>query len=138
MFETLFNWLHLVAVTVWIGGLIFLLGVLRGTPTETNTRFVEAAMRFRPVVWSAMAIVILTGVYRIIQVGGMKALPVVVHIKIALALVMVVISLGTTLGLLPKLAANPQSSPKVYVWANTAVVALGLTILWLLVANGLV
>jgi uncharacterized membrane protein len=63
-------WLHLVGVVVWIGGLAYQTHVLlpaarRGQPGP----FADAAHRARPVSWTAIAVVVLTGFYNVTQLG---------------------------------------------------------------------
>ncbi|PRX95736.1 hypothetical protein [Allonocardiopsis opalescens] len=61
--------LHVLAATVWVGGqltLVFLLPVLRrheGAPRE-------AARRFNVVAWTAFAVLLVTGVWNLLAVGG--------------------------------------------------------------------
>ena len=60
-------WLHLLAAISWIGGMIFLSLVLaplvrsRKAAPEFMALFRSAALRFRLVVWSAIAVLLTTG-----------------------------------------------------------------------------
>ncbi len=60
-------WLHLVAAISWIGGMVFLSVVLaplvrqRKAAPEFPALFRTAALRFRIVVWTAIAILLSTG-----------------------------------------------------------------------------
>lgn len=59
--------LHILAAVSWVGGMIFLSLVLaplvrgRKAAPEFMALFRSAALRFRPVVWVAMAILLVTG-----------------------------------------------------------------------------
>lgn len=61
------TWLHLLAAVGWIGGMIFLSLVLaplvrgRKAAPEFMALFRSAALRFRLVVWSAIAVLLFTG-----------------------------------------------------------------------------
>jgi uncharacterized membrane protein len=144
--EVLMSWLHLVAVVVWLGGLGFLLfAVLPQKSTDpqnpfTPSMFVSAAQRFRPVLWAAMAVVVGSGVFRIVEAGGMKNLPTLIHIKIGIALLMVIISLVTSLYILPRIANGGEIAAgyyRGYVALSVLVLLLGLAIFWLLSYGGL-
>jgi len=63
-------WLHLLGITVWIGGLTYQTHVLlpaarRGRPEP----FADAARRGRPATWVAVGLVVLTGFYNVTQLG---------------------------------------------------------------------
>ncbi|MDX2084057.1 MAG: CopD family protein [Candidatus Melainabacteria bacterium] len=143
---------HLLAMSLWLGGLAFQWAVLAPVAKQLEgdrfpgILFVNAAMGFRWVQWGALALIALTGLLQIMGLGGMKALPVPVHIKITLALVMVLLTLYNTLSLTPKLAqaltANDEAlTRKTYGLLSAiswVVLLLGLGILALLGASGLV
>lgn len=66
-------WVHLVGAVVWIGGLAYQTHVLlpaarRGDPSP----FAEAARRARPVTWTAIALVVLSGFYNVTQLGSLE------------------------------------------------------------------
>lgn len=65
-------WLHVLAAAVWVGGLVFqshvLLPAARGGAVAP---FAEAARRARPVTWTAIAVVVLTGLYNVTQLGSL-------------------------------------------------------------------
>jgi putative copper resistance protein D len=63
-------WLHLLAVVVWIGGVLHQSQVL--LPAARAGRadaFVAAARRARPLAWTAVSLVVLTGFYNVTQLG---------------------------------------------------------------------
>src|SRR2546421_11276836 len=66
-------WVHLVGAVVWIGGLayqthVLLPGARRGDPRP----FADAARRARPVTWTAVALVVLSGFYNVTQLGPLE------------------------------------------------------------------
>lgn len=66
-------WLHVVSAVVWVGGLAYqshvLLPLARRGEVAT---FAEAARRARPVTWTAIGLVVLTGFYNITQLGPLE------------------------------------------------------------------
>ena len=66
-------WLHVVSAVVWVGGLAYqshvLLPLARRGEVAT---FAEAARRARPVTWTAIGVVVLTGFYNITQLGPLE------------------------------------------------------------------
>jgi copper transport protein len=66
------QWVHLLAVGVWIGGLAFLLAGLRGR-ARTDRRAV--AVRFSKLAGGSLAVVVVTGLARSLdELGGVRAL----------------------------------------------------------------
>jgi copper resistance protein D len=63
-------WVHVVAAVVWIGGLAYQAHVLLPAARRGAVApFAEAAHRARPVTWTAIALVVLTGFYNVTQLG---------------------------------------------------------------------
>jgi uncharacterized membrane protein len=66
-------WVHVVSAVIWIGGLAWqshvLLPLARRGEVAT---FAEAARHARPVTWTAIGLVVLTGFYNITQLGPME------------------------------------------------------------------
>lgn len=64
-------WLHILAAAVWIGGMLFLALVLvpalrRPTYRGTAQRLIyETGLRFRAVGWTALALLVLSGVFNL-------------------------------------------------------------------------
>jgi uncharacterized membrane protein len=94
------TWLHLLAAVGWIGGMIFLSLVLaplvrsRKAAPEFMALFRSAALRFRLVVWSAIAALLTTGPM-LLQRRGLSILdssqwPRVLQVKIGLVVVLLV------------------------------------------------
>jgi uncharacterized membrane protein len=66
-------YLHVLAVVVWVGGLAYQTHVLLPTARRGAVApFAEAARRARPVTWTAIAVVVLTGFYNVTQLGDLK------------------------------------------------------------------
>jgi uncharacterized membrane protein len=65
-------YLHVLAVVVWIGGLAYQAHVLLPAARRgAAAPFAEAARRARPVTWTAIALVVLTGFYNVTQLGDL-------------------------------------------------------------------
>jgi putative copper export protein len=66
-------WLHVVGVVVWLGGVLYqshiLLPMARRGGAAT---FAEAARRQRPIAWTALALVVLTGFYNVTRLGPLE------------------------------------------------------------------
>jgi len=66
-------WVHLVAAVVWIGGLAYQTHVLLPAARRGDPRpFAEASRRARPVTWTAIALVVLSGFYNVTQLGPLE------------------------------------------------------------------
>ena len=66
-------WLHVLGVVVWIGGLAWQAHVLAPLARRGEARvFAEAARHARPVTWTAVAIVVLTGFYNVTRLGSLE------------------------------------------------------------------
>lgn len=65
-------YLHVVAAVVWIGGLAYQAHVLLPAARRGAVApFADAARRARPVTWTAIAIVVLTGFYNVTELGDL-------------------------------------------------------------------
>ena len=65
-------YLHVVAVVVWVGGLAYQAHVLLPAARRGAVApFADAARRARPVTWTAIALVVLTGFYNVTQLGSL-------------------------------------------------------------------
>jgi len=66
-------WVHVVSAVVWVGGLAYQSHVLLPLARRGEVAmFAEAARRARPVTWTAVCLVVLTGFYNITQLGPMQ------------------------------------------------------------------
>lgn len=72
-FRVLILWLHLLAAVIWIGGLFFQLLVVRPTLNRAATVREQVRLglslegRFRAVMWPAVGVVLLTGLYNVMN-----------------------------------------------------------------------
>lgn len=103
-FSTFILWLHLLGVVVWIGGLIFQLVVVMPTLKRKPLVFdrlcygVSLDARFRCVMWPAVGLVLLTGLFNVINVLHATSLAVgripsgfvsILGLKLSLVVVMI-------------------------------------------------
>ena len=66
-------YLHVVSVVIWVGGLAYQTHVLLPAARRGAVApFADAARRARPVTWTAIALVVLTGFYNVTQLGDLK------------------------------------------------------------------
>jgi len=66
-------WIHVVAAVVWIGGVTYQSHVLLPMARRGDPRpFAEAARRARPVTWTAVTLVVLSGFYNVTQLGPLE------------------------------------------------------------------
>jgi copper resistance protein D len=106
-------WLHLLAAISWIGGMIFLSLVLaplvrqRKAVPEFLALFRSAALKFRIVVWGAVAVLLSTGPLLLSQRGISIMYPGqwsrLVQIKIGLVLVLLILTVAHDLILGPQI-----------------------------------
>lgn len=85
--------LHALASVIWVGGLFFLVGILRpaasSVPLADRLSLLSAAMgRFFLWVWIAIIVLLVSGNTMIFLTGGMGAAPVYVHLMQGLGWVM--------------------------------------------------
>lgn len=95
--------LHILAAVSWIGGMMFLSLVLaplvrgRKAAPEFMALFRSAALRFRPVVWMAVAVLLITGPmllkHRGINVANPSSWPGMVTVKLTLVGLLLVLTL---------------------------------------------
>ncbi|WP_413933346.1 CopD family protein [Nitrospira sp. BLG_1] len=114
--------LHILAAVSWVGGMIFLSLVLaplvrsRKTVPEFMALFRSAALRFRPIVWVAMAILVMTGPMllslRGVAVASPSSWPGIVVVKLTLVALLLFLTLLHDLVLGPqvsRVSAIPES-----------------------------
>jgi uncharacterized membrane protein len=66
-------YLHVVGAVVWVGGLAYQSHVLLPAARRgAVAAFVEAARRARPVTWTAISVVVLTGFYNVTRLGDLQ------------------------------------------------------------------
>jgi copper resistance protein D len=114
--------LHMLAAISWVGGMIFLSLVLaplvrsRKAVPEFMALFRSAALRFRPIVWVAMAILVMTGPMLLSQRGvaisNPSSWPGIVMAKLTLVALLLFLTLLHDLVLGPqvsRVSAIPES-----------------------------
>ena len=66
-------WVHVVSAVVWVGGLAYQSHVLLPLARRGQlATFAEAALRARPVTWTAIGLAVLTGFYNVTELGPMQ------------------------------------------------------------------
>lgn len=88
--------LHSLAATIWVGGLFFLVGILRpaasSVPLGERLPLLSIALgRFFLWIWIAIIVLIVTGYAMISLLGGMAAVPLYINVMQGLAWVMFLI-----------------------------------------------
>ncbi|MBI5672045.1 MAG: hypothetical protein HZC50_01995 [Nitrospirae bacterium] len=106
--------LHLLAAVTWVGGMVFLSLVLaplvrsRKAVPEFMALFRSAALRFRPIVWVAMVILLITGPmllsHRGLSVMAPASWPGIVAVKLTLVGLLLFLTLLHDLILGPKVS----------------------------------
>jgi uncharacterized membrane protein len=93
--------LHVLAATVWVGGMFFALVCLRPTAAELDaavrTRvWAGVVTRFYPWVWLSVALLLVTGLWMTFAVlGGLRSAGVHVHVMLALGVLMMLLAAHT-------------------------------------------
>jgi copper resistance protein D len=115
-------WFHLIAAVSWIGGTIFLSLVLApsyravASKPDAGALFRTTARRFRLVVWSAIAILLLTGPMLVISHGWAlfepTRWPSVLRVKLSLVAGLLLLTLAHDLVLGPRVRAILALSPE--------------------------
>lgn len=88
---------HLFGIVVWVGGMFFAYMALRPaaaellTPPQRLPLWNGTFARFFPWVWISVMLILTSGLYMIMLLGGFKALPLHVHMMFAVGLVMMLI-----------------------------------------------
>ena len=91
------TFLHVLSVTVWIGGMFFAYLCLRPVAAQVleppqRLRLWEGTFaRFFPWVWAAVALILGSGLYMILLMGGFSVARLHVHAMFALGLLMMLI-----------------------------------------------
>jgi len=97
MSQHLLTFLHVLASVVWVGGMFFAHQCLRPAaiatldPPQRLALWCAVFGRFFPWVWAAVIVLILSGQAMILQMGGMAAVPLHVHVMLGIGYVMAAI-----------------------------------------------
>jgi uncharacterized membrane protein len=90
--------LHLLAATVWVGGLFFAFACLRPASADLDAAhrvklWADALARFSRWVWAAIVMLLATGFWIVFSVmGGMKGAAAHVHLMLGLGLLMMLLT----------------------------------------------
>jgi uncharacterized membrane protein len=91
------DFLHVLSVVVWVGGMFFAYMALRPVaaevlePPQRLTLWAGVFGKFFPWVWLAVLLILGSGLWMIFGMGGFAYLPVYVHIMFTLGVVMMLI-----------------------------------------------
>jgi len=136
-------WLHLLGVVVWLGGLLYQAHVQfplarRGAAAS----FAEAARRQRPLAWTALGVVVLTGFYHVTRLGPLERVlesgaGLTLAGKFLLVLAMVAVSGQRDFAQLPRLrialasGADPAPALRAIAWLDRLAILLAVVIVYL-------
>jgi len=137
-------WLHLLAAVVWLGGLLFQSHVLFPQWRKAGGGLLAAAAirRFRPVAWSAVALLVLTGLYNLSRLPAPGSLlqsdaGALLALKVVLLLVALPLAAhrdfkqGARLALALEAGEDPAALLRSVVWLDRVVLLLGVVALYL-------
>lgn len=97
MIHSLLTLLHVLASVIWVGGMFFAHQCLRPAAIATLEPPLRLALwrgvfgRFFPWVWVSVIALLLSGQVMVAQMGGMAAVPIHVHIMVAIGYLMAAI-----------------------------------------------
>jgi uncharacterized membrane protein len=135
--------LHVLGVVVWIGGTMYQAHVLLPSARRGGSAlFVEAAARARPVTWTAVALVVLTGFYNVTQLGPLERVMdsgagLLLAGKFVLVILAVALAAQRDFAQVPLLRAavaaggDPAAPLRAIARLDRIVLALALVIIWL-------
>ena len=132
-------WLHVVGVVVWMGGLVYQSHVVLPAARRSGDPqlFVRPALRGRLVSWAAAALVVLTGLYNVTQLGGVERVMesgagMALAAKFFVVLVMISLTAHRDFSQLPRLvsSSDPAALRKLAI-LDHAVLLLGLAVIYL-------
>ena len=89
--------LHILGVVVWVGGMFFAHQMLRPVaaellaPPQRLPLWAGVFGRFFPVVWVSVLMILFSGLYMIMLLGGFKAVALSVHLMFGIGLVMILV-----------------------------------------------
>lgn len=136
-------WLHVAAAVTWIGGVAFQLVSLRAGAGAPHARaWLDAARRARPVTWTAVSVVALTGFYNVTVLGPLAQVmesgaALMLAGKFILVIAAIALAGQRDFNHLPRasalLAAGADPSPalRAMAWLDRSVLALAAAIIYL-------
>jgi uncharacterized membrane protein len=135
-------WLHLAAAAVWIGGVVFQsVAVLPAARTDPEA-LLEVARRARPLGWTAISAVVLTGFYNVTRLGPLAQVvdsgaALILAGKFILVIAAVALAGQRDFNQLPRAAAivrsggDPAPALRAIAWLDGLVLALAAVIIYL-------
>jgi len=136
-------YLHVLGAVVWVGGLAYQAHVLLPAARRGDVApFAAAARRARPVTWTAIGIVVLTGFYNVTQLGPLEHVMesgagVMLAAKFTLVIVAVALAAQRDFAHVPLLrgalagGGDPGPALRAIARLDRGVLVLALVVIWL-------
>jgi uncharacterized membrane protein len=136
-------WIHVLGAVIWLGGLVHQAHVLAPAARTGEARiFAECARRARPVAWTALALVVLTGLDNVTRLGPLPQVmesgaALLLAAKFLLVLALVALAAHRDFAQVPRLirvlAAGADASPtlRMIAWLDALAILLGIVIVYL-------
>jgi putative copper export protein len=136
-------WLHVLGVVTWVGGLMWQAHVLAPLARGGEARvFAMATRRARPVTWTAVAIVALTGLDNVTRLGPLEQVMqsgagLALAGKFMLVLAAVALAAQRDFAQVPRLARavaageDPRMALRAIAWLDRLVLGLAIVIVYL-------
>ncbi len=135
--------LHVLGVVVWMGGVMYQAHVLLPMARRGHVAaFALAARRARPVAWSALALVVLTGLYNVTRLGPLdrvmqSGVAMLLAAKLGLVLVLVALAGQRDFSQVARLnrfvadGGDPTPALRAIAWLDRIALLLGLVIIYM-------
>ncbi len=136
-------WLHVLGAIVWLGGLVYQAHVLAPAARAGQVgTFAQAARRARPMAWTALGLMVLTGFYQVTRLGPLEEVmasgaALLLAGKFILVLVLVAIAGQRDFAQLARLGRalaageDPGRALRSIVWLDRIAVLLGVVVVYL-------
>ena len=136
-------WVHLLGMTVWLGGVLYQLHILLPIARRGGAAtFADAARRQRPVAWIALSLVVLTGFYNVTRLGPLDRVMesgagVLLAGKFILVLLLIAVAAQrdfthlVRLGIALTTNTDPSPSLRAIAWHDRISILLALAIIYL-------
>lgn len=131
--RTVMQWAHLVSAVVAVGGTAFLRFVLLPAAAGLDEGARKALMgrvlgRFRPVLWSCIGVLLLTGLHNMAMVAGTASSPYLSALTVKIALAFILFAVAFALTIPGAMFAGMQARRKTWLTVN---VVLALMVVFL-------
>jgi uncharacterized membrane protein len=136
-------WLHVAAVVVWIGGVLYqLVALLPAARADHAGAMLDVARRARPITWTAASVVVLTGFYSVTHLGPLaqaieSGAALILAGKFILVIATIALAGQRDFNQLPRAAAmlaagaDPGPALRAIAWLDRIVLALAAIIIYL-------